>query len=70
MAGQTNIFNSLLALQEAHSDFFKRTGTQITDYLQISWHMPITVKVLNDQLPAEILEDIQQKLACYLATAV
>ena len=57
-----DIFSSLLCIQEKHNDFFLDRKKTIIDYIKIDWNNQITIAIINDDMPKELLADIREML--------
>jgi hypothetical protein len=58
----TNILNALLTIQGIHSEYFKSVKKTIIFFIEIEWSEPITVKIINKEIPIELLNDIKKYL--------
>jgi len=52
----------LLCIQEKHNVFFLDRKKTIIDYIKIDWNNPITIAIINYDMPKELLADIREML--------
>ena len=57
-----DIFSSLLYIQEKHNHFFFDRKKTILDFIKIDWNTPIKIAIINDDMPKELLADIEGTL--------
>ncbi|WP_295715023.1 hypothetical protein [Mucilaginibacter sp.] len=59
---RTEIFNALIAVQETHSEYLDSIKKTIMDIVKIEWNEQMTIKIIKDDIPIELLNDIKKKL--------
>jgi hypothetical protein len=57
-----NIFQALLTIQEIHTVYFKSLNKTIIDFIKINWDNPSSVKIINNDIPKELENDIKKYL--------
>ena len=55
------LHNAVIAAQEKHHEFFERTGTTITEYVEITDGLLPVIKFMNN-LPQEIIDEVLKSL--------
>lgn len=59
---RTEIFNALISVQETHSEYLDSIKKTIMDIVKIEWNEQMTIKIIKDDIPIELLNDIKKKL--------
>jgi ribosomal protein S3AE len=57
-----HIFQALLTIQDIHSAYFKSLNKTIIDFIKVNWNNPSTVKIINKNIPKELMSDIKKYL--------
>lgn len=54
-----NIFTALLAIQDKYASYFKANQKTITNYIEINWQKPLSVRINDCAMPPKLRHDIE-----------